>query len=166
MLAGSGRSLLSLTDAEVGALVLAAHLASGAPYSTAALSAIGKLTASLGQSQRIAVDDLRSRCRVAVSEVTITPRVRSAVEDAVREQRVLQIVYLDRNNVRTSRRVEPVGFYAADGLWSLIAWCRLRSDGRMFNLYRIQQATGTKETFARRDVDEVLGWVPRPGTAP
>ncbi len=166
-IARSGRSVVALSDAEIVALVIAAHLARDAPFATAASTAIGKLLDALDDSSRIAVVTLRQRFRVALPAISeVSARVRSVLEDGVRHQTVVRLAYTDRHGKPTDRRVEPVGFYSADGEWSLVAWCRTRHAGRMFVLHRIRRATPTSETFVGRDVDAVLGWVPQFGDAP
>jgi predicted DNA-binding transcriptional regulator YafY len=74
---------------------------------------------------------------------------------------VVRIHYVDAGGVATTRAVEAHGFTGATDGWYLIGWCRLRDGGRMFRLDRIRRATVTRERAARRDVDEVLGWVPQ-----
>jgi predicted DNA-binding transcriptional regulator YafY len=161
------RAMAVFDDAEIVALVIGAHLATGAPYATAGQTAIGKLLDLLDDPRRIAVESLRDRFRVAAPEGTgVQPRVRSVLEDAVRVQTVVQLAYVDRNGERTTRAVEPVGFYSYGGVWSLVAWCQLRDAGRLFQLDRVERASATRRHFDPRNVDEVLGWVPRPGARP
>ncbi len=154
-------------DAEIVALVIGAHLATDAPFATAGQSAIGKLLELLDDPRRIAVESLRGRFRVAAPEGTgVQPRVRSVLEDSVRSQRVVHLAYVDRHGERTGRPVEPVGFYSDGGVWSLVAWCQLRDAGRLFQLNRVEHAAMTRRHFDPRNVDDVLGWVPRPGARP
>ena len=87
------------------------------------------------------------------------PRVRSVLEDAVRARTGARLVFVDRNGARTTRLVEPVGFYSFEGSWSLVAWCRLRDSGRPFQLSQVQRAP-TRQQFEPRDLDAVLGWEP------
>lgn len=161
------RRVVTFDEAEIVSLVIAAHLASGAPYAAAGRTAVAKLLDMLDEPDRVAVEQLRDRCRIAADRsVRVRPRVRSVVEDAVRLQQVVHLTYTDRNGAQTWRDVEPVGLYFADGVWALVGWCRLRRDGRMFLLHRVERATLRREGFAARDVDEVLGWVPTPGGRP
>jgi predicted DNA-binding transcriptional regulator YafY len=161
------RAMAVFDDAEIVALVIGAHLAADAPYATAGQTAIGKLLDLLDDPRRIAVESLRDRFRVAVPQGTgLQPRIRSVLEDSVRAQIVVRLVYIDRNGERTTRPVEPVGFYSAGGVWSLVAWCQLRDAGRLFQLNRTEHASATRRHFQPRNIDEVLGWVPRPGTRP
>lgn len=174
----SSRAFVALTTAEIMSLVVAAHQMHGAPYTVAGGAAIDKLLGALGEPERLAVNALRDRFRLAPSSlsglaVTIgrvrpvaNARVRSVVEDAVRTQMALRITFTDRNGITTRRTVEPTGFYAAQDQWSLVAWCRERNAGRMFRLDRIRSADPTSQPCVARDLDKVLGWVPEPGRAP
>jgi predicted DNA-binding transcriptional regulator YafY len=100
---------------------------------------------------------------LALNRPAIRARVLSVVEDAVRTQTVVAISYKDREENRTRRSVDPVGFYLDGDRWSLIGWCHLRQAGRMFYLDRVSRADATARPCQPRDPDEVLGWVPRAG---
>lgn len=56
--------------------------------------------------------------------------------------------------------MDPVGFLANEGVWSLIAYCHLRNDRRLFRLHRIQEATTTSADSGIHDVVETLGAMP------
>jgi predicted DNA-binding transcriptional regulator YafY len=154
---------VSLSVAEVVSLTVAVHIADRAPYSAAGRTAVAKLLDALDDAQRLAAEDLRSRFRLAPKQPAGRARVRSVVEDAVRTQTVVRISYRDRNGDRTRRAVDPVGLYLDVDRWSLIGWCHLREDGRLFHLDRIVRADPTSQLSKPRNVDQVLGWVPRPG---
>lgn len=165
--ANASRAVVALDHTEIAALVLAAHLAADAPYANAASSAVDKLLDVLDADRRAAVAQLRARFRIALADHgEVRPSVQGAVEDAVREQTVVRIRYTDRNGVRSSRRIEPVGFYTSGARWSVVAWCQLRDAGRLFHLDRITAAYRTNRTFPARDLDQVLGWVPLAGHQP
>jgi predicted DNA-binding transcriptional regulator YafY len=156
-----GRVVFSLSAEEVTALLLAATVSAGMPYSDAGRTAINRLLDSLPDDTRVAVDELRHRLRATVGDgVRAAPRVQRTVEEAVRRNVVVNIGYEDRNGATTRRAVEPVGFYGGGTSWFLIGWCRLRADGRIFRLDRITTARLTREVAPVRDVDDTLGWVP------
>jgi predicted DNA-binding transcriptional regulator YafY len=156
-----GRVVFSLSAEEVTALLLAATVAAGMPYSAAGRTAVNRLLDSLPDETRVAVDQLRGRLRATVAGgVPAAPRVQHTVEEAVRRNVVVNITYEDRDGARTRRAVEPVGFYGGGTSWFLIGWCRLRADGRIFRLDRIVTARLTREVAPVRDVDDTLGWVP------
>lgn len=53
------------------------------------------------------------------------------------------------NNVCSERAIEPFAFYySMQQQWTLIAFCRLREDFRMFRLDRIEQVVVTDQVFA------------------
>ncbi len=157
---------VSFSVAELASIVVAAHVADGAPYASAARSAIAKLLGAADPSTRVALEQLRERFRIAIPDDAARPRVRSVVEDAVRTQTVVRLRSRDRDGRVTRRRVDPVGFSLDRDHWALIGWCHLRQAGRMFVVSRIERADLTGAAAALHDVDEVLGWVPRPGRAP
>ncbi len=158
---------LNLNPAEVTALLLALAAAPGIPYGYAAKSAAAKLTDALPTATRVDVERLSRRMRVvAPTDDEGDPVVRRTVEEAVRQGRVLRLAFTDRNDVHTHRDVEPLGYYGSSEGWSLIAWCRLRSAGRLFRLSRITKATLTTEPVRGHDLDATLGWVPGPVITP
>lgn len=164
---GDGRAVFSLSSTEVTALLIAVAFAANAPYGDAARTASRRLLDSLPDPTRVSVDQLVDRIRAGESErAAAAPRVLSAIEEAVRQQRVVNIEYVDGEGERTSRSVEAVGFYTGGDGWYLIGWCRLRDDGRIFRIDRIRSARLTTERFVERDVDQTLGFVPRPVAAP
>ncbi|MEM9974719.1 MAG: YafY family protein [Pseudomonadota bacterium] len=60
-----------------------------------------------------------------------------AVEAAVEARRFLDIEYRDREAAPTTRRIRPLGLWFWGKVWTLIAWCDLRADFRMFRVDRI-----------------------------
>jgi predicted DNA-binding transcriptional regulator YafY len=157
----NGTAVFSLNPEEVVAFLLATQAAAGMPFTTAATTATQRLLDALPEATRVRVEELRDRIRAARPDLApVRPAVRRVVEAAVRDRLVVRLRYVDAAGVETSRSVEAHGFYGADDGWYLNAWCRLRSDGRIFRLDRIQQANATREHAPHRDMDEVLGWVP------
>ncbi len=161
-----GRAVLGFTAAEVTALLLALQADGGMPFSDAARSAALRLTDALPPGTREEVDALRSRLRVVPDTQQSTPQVRRVLEEAVRRNVVVRIDYTDRHGRTTRRDVDPVGFYGANGLWSLVGWCSLRHSGRMFRLDRVRAAALTTRACTHADLDETLGWVPEQGIMP
>jgi len=155
-----GRRMVTLDDAQIVGLLLALHAAQGSPYVGSAKSALADLTDALDASAREATEALCERLRVHASGHQSDPRIRSVIEDVVRDQVVVNLRYADRHGVVTKRSVDPVAFLGVDGGWSLIGWCHMRDAGRLFRLDRIKSATATRRRAASHDVDEALGWVP------
>lgn len=66
---------------------------------------------------------------------------------AIEARHVLQLRYLDKNDLATSRAVEPLCLSFWGGSWTLGAWCRLRKDFRNFRPDRIESLSEAKEIF-------------------
>ena len=157
---GAARTVL-LDAAQVVGLLVALHSAHLAPYRHAANSAVTALTEALDPAGRRAVEELCARIRVERPDARAPERVRSVLEDAVRDQRVVNLRYVDRHGADTRRSVDPVAFLGTEDGWALIGWCHMREAGRLFRLDRIVTATATRRASRQHDVDEALGWVPR-----
>lgn len=159
-------SVVALSSPQVTALLIAvASAGADAPYSDDARAGAELLLRSLAPSTRAKVVELRNRIRTPIGQATVIARIRRTTEEAVRQGRVLNISYLDAESRLTERSVEAVGFYRGDG-WYLNAWCELRCAGRIFRLDRIMSARLTSRSIQKRDVDEVLGWIPCRVVAP
>lgn len=160
------RRTVALDDVQIAGLLIALHAAEGSPYLASAKSALADLTDALDAPVRVATETLCGRLRINASPAQVDPRVRSVIENAVRDQVVVNLRYVDRNGVATKRAVDPVAFLGVDGGWSLIGWCHTRQAGRLFRLNRIRAATATRRPAGLHDVDEALGWVPHDVEAP
>ncbi|MDB5272727.1 MAG: YafY family transcriptional regulator [Chitinophagaceae bacterium] len=87
--------------------------------------------------------DLLSK-RIAVSPVmphTNTSNSLALIQQALTTFKVLSIVYhSEGKDEKTKRNIEPFAlYYNLEESWTLIAYCRLRKDYRMFRLGRILQ---------------------------
>lgn len=164
---GGGRAVLSLAADEVTALLLAATAVGDIPFGGAGRQAIQRLLDALPSPTRVEVEGLRHRIRAVPGRpAAVRPAVRRAVEDAVRREVAVNLRYVDRNGALTVRTVEAHGFYGSHDGWYLVGWCLLRDGGRIFRLDRIRSARLTTRPVARRDLDDVLGWVPQPVRPP
>ncbi len=170
----SGAAVVTLTTPEVAALVIAiAAAGANMPFSEAGHSATNRLLDGLADTTRIAVEELRGRIRTVADPESSQPAgprgnvgVRRTLEEAVRRGVVVNMEYLDRNDVATARSVEAVGFYQGGDGWYLIGWCQLRDAGRIFRVDRVTSARMTKTAIGDRDVDATLGWVPQSLASP
>lgn len=133
---------VSLTPAQAVALLAAVSAASDAPYADLASAGVQKILDVLDPGTRTRVDELAGR--VWVDRPTPPARaVRSALEEAMAEQRVVRIRYISGDGSTTTRDVEPVMFASTSGRWYLIGWCRLRRDIRWFLVTRVEHASVT-----------------------
>lgn len=143
-----------LTPAQAVALLAAVSAAPDAPYADLASVAIRKILDVLDPRTRVKVDELARRIWVNTDEPG-TRAVRSALEEAMSEQRVVRIRYTAQQGSKTTRDVEPVIFASTNGSWYLIGWCRLRNEMRWFRVSRIEQATVTQAACGTHGVEEI-----------
>ncbi|MFT6272576.1 MAG: putative DNA-binding transcriptional regulator YafY [Dinoroseobacter sp.] len=144
---------LMFTRDEVAALVVGARLArafGGASTARAAEEALVKIEAVLPQ-------DLQSRAgTVAVHAVAtdISAELRSrldALEHAAENRIRLQISYRDETGAETQRALRPLGLWFWGKVWTLVGWCELREDFRMFRIDRIADWAQAGTFRAERD---------------
>ncbi len=77
------------------------------------------------------------------------------VRNAILSRRVIEVEYVDAQNRRSTRRLEPLRLEFKQSAWYLWGWCRLRQEHRSFRLSRIKRVTVLPESF-ERDPDEAL----------
>ncbi|WP_184290907.1 helix-turn-helix transcriptional regulator [Nocardiopsis algeriensis] len=144
---------VSLTPVQAVALLAAVSAAPDAPYADLASAGVRKIMDVLDPRTRAKAEELAGRVWV---DAPPPPRaIRSALEEAMAEQRVVRIRYISRDGDRTTRDVEPVMFASANGHWYLIGWCRLRSGMRWFLVSRIEHASVTRVACSGHGIDEV-----------
>ena len=69
------------------------------------------------------------------------------IETAIAARQVLRLDYADRQGAPTQRDIQPLVLTFWGGHWTVIGWCRLRADFRMFRLHRMVTCAATGETF-------------------
>ena len=152
--AGASLPPVSLSPGQAVALMAAVSAASDAPYADLAAAGIRKIMDVLDPGTRARSAELAGR--VWVNPVTSTSRrVRSALEEAMAEQRVIRIRYTAADGTTTARDVEPVLFASTNGKWYLVGWCRLRNAMRWFAVSRIERAGVTGTACSGHTVEEV-----------
>ena len=152
--AGASLPPVSLSPAQAVALLAAVSAAPDAPYGDLAAAGIRKILDVLDPRTRARADELAGR--VWVDALPSSSRViRSALEEAMAEQRVIRIRYTSGDGVTTTRDVEPVLFASRNGQWYLVGWCRLRDAIRWFAVSRIERAGVTKTACGGHTVHEV-----------
>ena len=81
---------------------------------------------------------------------SLPDEVRSVVDrldTAIRERRRLHIVYDALDGEVSERDLRPLGLYHWGKVWTLAAWCELRSDFRNFRADRITKVAECGDTF-------------------
>jgi predicted DNA-binding transcriptional regulator YafY len=71
----------------------------------------------------------------------------TTLRGAIRTRRKVAFGYTDRIDMVTTRTVQPLGVFLWSNVWSLGAWCELRTGFRNFRLDRIQQLTVLDDQF-------------------
>lgn len=152
----TGASLppISLSPAQAVALMVAVSAASDAPYADLAGAGVRKIMDVLDPKTRAQADELAHRVWVD-SLPASSSAIRSAIEEAMAEQRVLRIRYTSREGTTTVRDVEPVLFASTSGQWYLVGWCLLRDAMRWFAVSRIERATVTMTACSGHAIQEV-----------
>ena len=140
---------LMFTQEEIVALVLGARLvvaAGGTGMASAACEALSKIESALPRAE--AVRDALERFRAPPVAIAPHERERLDVLDrATRERQVIRIGYAAPERARTERRLHPLGLWFWGTSWTLVAWCELREDFRMFRVDRITALEPTAERF-------------------
>ncbi len=140
---------LMFTRDEIVALVAGARLVrawGGASMARAAEEALVKIEAVLPETERARAD----RVEIHAVAMGMTPAVRERldrVEQAIEARQRLALSYLDAEDRATERTVRPLGLWFWGKVWTLVAWCELRDDFRMFRVDRIAQIEPGGEPF-------------------
>jgi predicted DNA-binding transcriptional regulator YafY len=130
---------LMFTRDEIVALVAGARMVrgwGGITMARAAEEALVKIEAVLPDADRVRV----SQAAIFAPPMNMTDELRAVVDDAeaaIDAREVLSFDYVDEHGAHTTRCVHPLGLWFWGKVWTLVAWCELREDFRMFRLDRI-----------------------------
>ncbi|WP_349885182.1 helix-turn-helix transcriptional regulator [Microbacterium sp. WHRI 7836] len=152
--AGASLPPVTLSPAQAVALMAAVSASPDAPYGDLAAAAVSNIIDVLDPRTRAGADELARRVWVDAPP-SPSRAVRSALEEAMSEQRVVRIRYTSGDGVATTRDVEPVLFASTGGQWYLVGWCRLRDAIRWFAVSRVERASVTAAACTGHTVDEV-----------
>lgn len=139
---------LMFSREEVVALVAGARLIrawGGAAMARAAEEAMVKIESVLPEKARPSV-----KVEVHALALEMTPEIRAridALEAAVDARLRLTIDYHDADRRATTRTIRPLGLWFWGKVWTLVAWCELREDFRLFRVDRIADLRPTGETY-------------------
>lgn len=152
--AGSSLPPVTLSPAQAVALMAAVSAAADAPFADLATAGVQKILDVLDPKTRSRADELAGR--VWINTVPAAPRtIRSALEEAMADQRVLRLRYTSRDGTTTTRDVEPVLFASTNSQWYLVGWCQLRAAMRWFTISRIEKASVTRMVCSGHAISEV-----------
>lgn len=134
---------LMFTRDEIAALVAGARLVEawgGAEMARSASEALGKIAAVVPAEIARAADATAVHA-FRMPDLDGSARHRLDVLDAgIRSPTRFAIEYRDEAGAETRRTVRPLGLVFWGKVWTLIAWCELRDDFRMFRVDRIAAA--------------------------
>ena len=145
---------VSLSPGQAVALLTAAAAAPDAPFADLAAAGIRKVVDVLDPPTRARADELARRVWVDAAP-SASRAIRSALEEAMADQRVVRIGYTANDGAKTRRDVEPMMFASTGGRWYLVGWCRLRHAVRWFAVGRIDRATVTTTPCEGHPIDEI-----------
>ncbi|MEM7463136.1 MAG: YafY family protein [Pseudomonadota bacterium] len=142
---------LMFTRDEIVSLVVGARIVrawGGARMALAAEAALSKIEAVLPPEERARVSQVPVYAfdhQMGTDEKETLDRMNAAIAAAA----ALDLRYEDGQGQETHRVVEPLSLYYWGKVWTLVAWCRLRRDFRMFRIDRVVNMSETGETVAR-----------------
>jgi predicted DNA-binding transcriptional regulator YafY len=139
---------LMFTEDEIEALVLGARIVESRAdpaLARAARDVLAKVEAVLPARLRDRVEGTALYApsfRVKKADEALT-----ALRGAIRKRRRVTFGYTDRSEVATTRTVQPLGVFLWGEVWSLGAWCELRTGFRNFRLDRMQNLVVRQDEF-------------------
>ena len=159
--------LMFSTD-EIEALVLGARWVAeraDTQLGLAAHNALTKISAVLPSQLR---DDLdASALLVGPGEPVVSGIVElSIIRRAIRNERKLDITYLDLKNTSTQRTIWPFALAFFECVRIVVAWCELRQTFRHFRTDRIATLSASETRYPRRRQALLKEWRQREGMTP
>ena len=144
MRAGYDLPPLMFNRNEIVALVAGARLIrawGGASMAQAAEEALVKIDAVLPEPERSRARAVQIHA-MSMPQMTDILRARiDEIEQAADARTRLEFSYWDAEGTASRRIVRPLGLWFWGKVWTLIGWCELRRDFRMFRLDRMDDLT-------------------------
>ncbi|MBG6160621.1 putative DNA-binding transcriptional regulator YafY [Labrenzia sp. EL_195] len=140
---------LMFTRDEIVALLAGARLIrawGGAAMARAAEEAMIKIDAVIPEKMRVRQNEVE----IHAFAPEMTAQVRDLIdrlEAAADTRKSLSVAYMDGKGDASRRVIRPLGLWFWGKVWTLVAWCELRRDFRMFRLDRMSDVEETGETF-------------------
>jgi predicted DNA-binding transcriptional regulator YafY len=142
---------VTLTPEEAAAVAVALAAQPDGPYADAGRGALEKVLGALEPDPGRRSQLLATSLWVS-AEAGRTAEIRSVLEKAVSQHRVMALRYRDGQGKASRREVEPQLVVRSSDHVFLVAWCRERSALRWFREDRIESVELTGETAPRRDL--------------
>ena len=150
---------LMFTRDEIVALVTGARMVKawgGTSMMAAAEEALIKIEAVLPETERGRVGDTK----IFSPSIGLAGQARELIdrcEQAIDAREIVALEYSDEDGSTTNRTVQPLGLWFWGKVWTLVGWCELRDDFRMFRLDRIAKLAPTGDRYkpaANRSLEE------------
>ncbi len=141
---------LMFSNDEAQALVAAVRIAQtwlDPKLAASSQDALSRVISVLPASARAAAESLV----VMVPPVGLEPGVQNVLQqlrEAAQHKQYCQISYRDAAELRSERRVRPLGVFYWGKVWTLGAWCEARQNFRSFRVDRIEALEVKTEHFA------------------
>lgn len=146
---------------EVEALLLGVRMVrswSDRQLAASANSALHKILAVL-PSQLREVEETSPIMVPKFQEQTLASQYSEAIRKAIKNKTMIKVHYCDAKESNSLRTLWPLGLFFWGAAWTLVAWCELRNDYRVFRLDRITKFQSLEEHFAtdpNRSLDHYL----------
>jgi predicted DNA-binding transcriptional regulator YafY len=131
---------IMFSEEEMVALTAGARMVAawgGSAMARGAESALDKIGAVVPDPVRARAERVRIHAWGGIPPDHALRGLIDTVEIAIDDPHRLRLSYDDEAGVRTLRVVRPLGLWFWGKVWTLVAWCELRGDFRMFRLDRI-----------------------------
>lgn len=134
---------------EIVALVAGARMVrawGGAAMARAAEEALVKIEAVVPDAEKSRI----ARTEIHAPSYSMRPQERERldmIERSVEGRQVLAIGYRDESGAETRRAIRPLGLWFWGKVWTIVAWCELRDDFRMFRIDRIKALAEAGRAF-------------------
>ena len=141
------------TASELQALMLGVQMVkawAGDDMVQASQSALDKIQAVLPREQHFRQVQLPSWLMVPDFFRTEMTRYSDDLNKAIEQRQQIKLVYQREDQKVSEREVQPLGLIYWGKVWTLVGWCLLRDDYRMFRLDRIQSFTQMGICFSQK----------------
>ncbi|MBE7184699.1 MAG: YafY family transcriptional regulator [Methylobacterium mesophilicum] len=141
---------LMFTRDEIVALVAGARMVQafgGAEMARSAAEAMIKIAAVLPDAERARVGQTGIHVHHAGAVSDAHRTLIDSLDRAAERREVVHLAYSDEQGRPTRRDVRPLGLWFWGKVWTLVGWCELRDDFRMFRVDRIAELMPAGRTF-------------------
>lgn len=154
---------ISLTTEEANSLILVSTLSEKFGDKTTKNnieSAISKIKAVLRSGDKDKIDLLHSQIKIyKAPDEPEKPDYLNEIQNSIINKEILKIEYINNNEEKSRREIEPIGLTFYSNQWHLIAWCWKRKGYRDFKVARIIDLKNLNEKFRKPkhfDINEYI----------